>query len=211
VWLRNTLVGGERKNTAINHYAQVCKRVFMFQVLNNSMNKALVVASLCLVAVVMLSGCVEPVEEGALYKNDIYGFSVEPPAGWTIEEGASMAIVEFVAPTDIDTQNNINIVAENAEWYTLDEYFQATKQSMQTFFPEIDYKLIDEGSLTINGVDARYMGSEWGIEDYQFKTKQIIIMQEDGTAFVITYSALPNTYRYNIVEFDRLVSTFRFT
>jgi hypothetical protein len=84
------------------------------------------------------------------YTNTKYGFTIDPPSGWTTTE-PSYAAVLFTGPTDSGFTVNINIQVETTA-QTLDQYKTTSIQTLQNTFD--NFHLISEASRTINGVNA---------------------------------------------------------
>ena len=147
-------------------------------------------------------------------KNNVYGFSVEYPKNWEIKESINVegitAIVAFMGPAKNNFQPNINVKTENAPSYTLNQYIQASKQTLSQFFAMNDYILIDEGGLTINGQNSYFLEYAYNLQGYPLKIKQVVLMKGDN-AYIITYTALQNTFEDNVRDFDNSISTFKFT
>lgn len=163
-----------------------------------------------------VSGCVSPdkAPSSNLYKNDIYGFSIEYPKNWETKNSVDVegitAIVAFMGPIKNGFQTNINIKTESAEEYTLNQYIQVSKQVLSQLLAMNDYILIDEGSLTINNQNAYFLEYAWNFKGNPLKVKQVIFMNRNN-AYIITFTSLQNAFEDSVIDFDNSVSTFKFT
>ncbi len=174
--------------------------------------------AILLMVVVFTSGCVSPETaqkpSSNLYKNDIYGFSIEYPKNWEIEENFHAeginTIVVFRGQTEKGFQTNINIITENAKKYTLDKYVQENKRILPQFYSLNNYLLINEGSLTINNHEAYFLEYALINEGTPLMYKQVLLINHNN-AYIITYTSLQNTFSDNVIDFDNSVSTFKFT
>ncbi|MFA5142335.1 MAG: DUF4190 domain-containing protein [Candidatus Woesearchaeota archaeon] len=151
-------------------------------------------------------------ETSSLYTNEVYGFSIEPPKNWNIQENINVegmtAIVAFTGPIFDNFQTNINIKTEDVAGYNLDQYAKASKLAISQFFAANDYILIDEGNLLINNQNAyflEYVANQGKL----LKFKQVFFINKDN-AYILTYTALQDKFDSSITDFDHSVSTFKF-
>ena len=85
------------------------------------MRKELLIIEITLMlSAVSLSGCFDASEEDELsglgYSNTVYGFGLNPPPGWTIDESGSMGtIVIFYGPSKDNFTVNMVITAGQLE------------------------------------------------------------------------------------------------
>jgi hypothetical protein len=138
------------------------------------------------------------------YTNSRYGFSIDQPSGWTIDE-PSYAAVFFYGPTVEGSRVNINIQVESTS-LSLAEYVSASKTNIATVLQ--GFNLISEGARNrINNVDAYelvYTSTQYGSA---LEQKQVYLVKS-GNAFVITYTALSTTYQDYLPAFEISVQTF---
>jgi hypothetical protein len=140
------------------------------------------------------------------YTNTKYGFSIDPPPGWTVTE-PSYAAVLFTGPTDSGFTVNINIQVETTTM-TLDQYKTASKQALQDAFDNLH--IISEGSRTINGVNAYEVVYNFTYASVTAQQKQVWLIA-NGKAYIVVYTAVPSTYSTYLPLFETSVQTFQTT
>jgi hypothetical protein len=140
------------------------------------------------------------------YLNEEYSFSIEPPAGWTVDDTSKTFVVVFYGPIEEDFMVNANVAVDSTT-LTLEDYVSETKDDLQRVLPE--YTLVSEGKRTINDVDAYELVFTFIMENKQAKMKQVILIEADRV-FIITYGALTTTYDKHLSTFEPSVETFRF-
>lgn len=137
------------------------------------------------------------------YTNDKYGFSIEPPAGWSVIE-PSWAAVAFIGPTEYGFTVNVNIQVETTSM-SLNEYISASKQQFQNLE---DFYEISEGPRTINNVNAYEIVYTWTYSGTTVQQK-LVVLVKGGKAFAICYSAIPATYSKYLPAFESSLQTFK--
>ena len=178
------------------------------------LNTAFFIAIL-VIGAVFIVGCSQTPDsatksESSLYKNTVYGFSIEYPKDWEVRENVNMSgPIAIVVLINNQSKTFVSIATENAPGYALPQYVQASKQSLSQVLGA-DYASLTEGSLTINNKDAHYLEYSYNTEGYSMKLKQVILMQ-NAVAYIITFTSMfQNTFEENVVDFDNSVSTFKF-
>jgi hypothetical protein len=131
-----------------------------------------------------------------------YGFTIDPPTGWTVEE-PSYAAVAFLGPIDQGFRANVNIQVEPTS-LSLEQYISTSKQSLQTLD---DFTLISEESRVIKQVDAYELVFTFTYSGSTVQEKQVYLVK-NGKAFIITYAAVPTTYQNHLTTFENSVQTF---
>jgi disulfide bond formation protein DsbB len=139
------------------------------------------------------------------YTSTTYGFTIDPPIGWTTTEPAYAAVV-FTGPTDQGYTVNINIQVETTS-LTLDQFVQESKQSLQVV---PDYVNISETTRTINGNDAYEIVYTFTATSITLKQKQVMLIINEK-AYVIIYSAKQTTYPTYLPTFENTLQTFNTT
>jgi len=135
------------------------------------------------------------------YGNVQYGFSINPPSGWSVEEEAGEFPVTFV---NYDTFSNINVGVEVTS-KTLSEYVAYSKPSLQTLN---DYILVSEGSRVINGLNSYEIVFTMTDDELEYELKQVIIVQ-NGKAYVISCTALKSEYANSASAFEQSIQSFQ--
>ena len=139
------------------------------------------------------------------YVNKEYGFSIQPPEGWTIQEDWFGAIVCFIGPTEDDFAVNINIVSEETDM-SLEEYVELSKQQIKDI---LNATIISGGSRTIKNHEAYEIVLTWTMGAHNLKQKQVYLI-EKGRAYIITCTASQSNYDSYVSTFDESINTFEF-
>jgi len=147
------------------------------------------------------------VQSACAYSNAAYGFSMTPPAGWTVEEGVSDTVVTFVGPTIPETGGNVNInVLAGNTTETLSEGISSLKSSYATDFTNLS--LVSESNRTIGGLDCYEAVFTWSQEGSDYQDAQVLFV-ENGTYFIITCTAIPSNYDTYSPTFEQTLQTFQ--
>lgn len=135
------------------------------------------------------------------YDNSQYGFSITPPAGWSVEENTADVFVMF---TDDYSGSSINVGGEETT-LSLSEAVSNIKPAIATFE---NYNLVSEGSRVIGGLDCYEIVFTWSYEGIDLKVKQVYFV-ELGKAFFVTCTALESQYANYSSDFENSLETFR--
>jgi hypothetical protein len=148
-----------------------------------------------------------PIQSTFAYENMEYGFSVNPPDGWSIEEMHGLIAVQF---TDVNTlYDSSSISVAVAE--TTDSLSQFISSAKTTFANSIEnYNLVSERSRVIGGLDCYEVVVTFTYAGRGLKAKQVYFV-EFGKSFVITYTAIESQYENSLLDFENSLSTFRIT
>ena len=149
--------------------------------------------------------------ETATYTNTEYGFSIEYPRHWDVEEGPMGFVVSFWGPSEVEGDYIINInlvVAESPTRLTAEDVARLADMELKRQWPS--YAVEQEYSTTINGepavvriatvVDA-YPGIT--VKDMQ------VYFAKGKTAYVVTCDATEDTYAKYQDCFETAVQSFK--
>ncbi len=150
-------------------------------------------------------------EDGMLtYTNEEYGFSIEYPEGWTVNEDhrtASMKVVSFLGP--IKDGGRINVAVNIEELSTKMTAAEYLKVSID-IFPE-EWNIVKTFNDTINGEPVSghivTVTTEGGLE----VKMMLACLVHDKQAYTLGFAATPSTY--DEVEedyFDPMLRSFKF-
>lgn len=189
-------------------------RIEGFKVIKNDLGqcarRALFVARLSILVVALgfvFGSVASTVIAQQTYHNEKYGFSIQPPSGWTVDESGLMGTaVIFIGPTKEDFTVNINILVEDAQGMTLDEYISASKPQLSQILT--NYQLVSEGSKVIGGLDTYALVYTHTMGVFDLEVKQVALL-EDDKAYVITFTALQSNYDEYLPAFEASVETFK--
>ncbi|MGD0496682.1 MAG: PsbP-related protein [Candidatus Bathyarchaeia archaeon] len=140
------------------------------------------------------------------YKNGRYGFSIDPPSAWTVDDTISYAAVVFCGPTELGFRTNINVQVESTG-LSLEGYIAAGRQQLQ-ILP--GYSLISEGSRQVNGISAYEFVFTIVSSGITVQEKEVVLIT-GGKAFVMAYGSSPLAYQNHLAEFESSIQTFMVT
>lgn len=138
------------------------------------------------------------------YENNEYGFSIEAPSGWAVNEDTGIALM-VVMFTDPSSGSSINVVVEETIG-TLIPYVESSKNSLVTTFE--DFILLSEGTRVIGGMTCYELVYTYELQGMNLKGKQIYFI-ESGKAYLITCTALETQYVNSLIAFENCLATFR--
>ncbi len=139
------------------------------------------------------------------YTNEQYGFMVDPPGEWTVDDTDPRAVVIFYGPWDEGFMTNVNIQVEFTK-ATLQQYISAGKITLQNSLA--DYKLESESTRIVSNIDAYELVYNFTDSGICIKIKQVFLIKYEK-AFVITCAALSTTYQRYLPDFESSLATFK--
>jgi hypothetical protein len=132
------------------------------------------------------------------------------PSNWTAEKDPELEIIlfsELEGNSDI-FQENVNVVTENLPYsMTASEYMDASMTSMSTMLQ--NFRKIDRGSQEIRGRKAEWLIYHHEMESYKIRVKAWTFTK-GSTAYVLTGSAMEDSFDKFEKEFDAIASTMNF-
>lgn len=148
--------------------------------------------------------------EGLEYQNTEYGFGLNPPKNWTLDEDDSYGVVRFYGPIIDEYQLNIGIT-EPADLggEDFETAVESLKQYYETIFP--NYTLLNMNPTTINSMNAYEIVHTYNITDVvelKIKQKQVLI-EKDSMVYTITFSASVDSYQTYISIVDESINSFK--
>jgi hypothetical protein len=133
-------------------------------------------------------------------------FSIALPKGWRhfVQESQGYKIFFLMSPPVDNFSPNLNILTEDAQGASLDEYMKQSDESMKKG------GMIKDGSgdFEVNGIIGKYSTSVFNYQgrDIALKTYAFI---KNGLAYVVTGSCLTTQKDSFRPVFDKTVKTFR--
>ena len=158
------------------------------------------------IILVSLIGAVNA-EQGMLtYTNGEYGFSIEYPEDWTVEEGSFGTVVMFMGPIKDDFIITVNVVIEELQIkMTVEEYYKAGLEWYQD-----EYEIVETLSDTINGEAVAGDITTYTMDGTDFKNMQVCFVR-DKTGYVITFDSVASAYdKAEADYFDPMLMSFKF-
>ena len=153
-----------------------------------------------------ISACANIREEGMLnYTSKEYGFSIEYPEDWTVEDYEDSG-VRFAGPIKDSFMINLIVTMEKLPTKMTAEEYLKTNMEM---FPE-EWKIVKTFNDTINGEPVSGLILTWTVFGSDVKLMMACFVN-DTTAYAIVFGATVNTY--DEVEedyFDPMLRSFKF-
>jgi hypothetical protein len=142
-----------------------------------------------------------------LYTSNDYNFAIQYPAGWEFQEDAFGSHVMFFTPQTEEDQfrENIGVITEVLPTdMTVDEYYDEAKVHLMDFIS--DFEEVANTNITIAGEAGKkvqYLGSQG---TYQLKRQQIFFIK-DKVTYVVTYTAMADTFDEYVDVVDEMIGT----
>jgi hypothetical protein len=131
------------------------------------------------------------------------------PSDWKVTQNYSDFVVLLgISPKEDandDFLENVNVVKEKAKGYSLESYHEASLRNLKLF---TNYQLVSTEDTTINGFDTKKTIFTATLNDNELKFMDYIF-HEENFGYVITCTALENTFEANKATFESIVSTFK--
>ena len=148
------------------------------------------------------------------YVNEEYGFAITPPKNWTVMEDYMNGIIMFKGSVVSSSYPYMAVWrGDNMGFYNFKEYVTYWKS-----YKALGFSIFNESDTTVNNRAAYVL--EFGTfsrsipagttEPYQKKFKAILMMNDKGEVYQLTYGALPHLYNSYLSRFEKSVQTFRF-
>lgn len=136
-------------------------------------------------------------------------FSVQYPKDWHMEEGSYTILVRFLTEQKEDDTYREEIIIDS---YSIGDtsFNTATTDAVKILKDTItDFKEINSKNIKINGEKAFKITFKWkhGIRHKQF---QQVYLLKDKKMYVITYTALENSFEEFAEEMYKLTESFEF-
>jgi hypothetical protein len=174
-------------------------------------NKLPALALVTVIICVFLTGCTENnnnvVQFPHLdYSNSDYGFGINVPEGWTIDESGLMgSIVIFYGPVKHNFTVNIVINSDQLpSGITFDDYMEEALLQFENLFT--NFQLISRELSTINNMDSYEIVYTYDQGLFSLKQNQVII-QNNSKLLLLTYSATILSYDDHVSEFQQSVNS----
>lgn len=148
----------------------------------------------------------EAMNSGAVDSSGVYSdgsFSFTPPSGWTKGDQQGV-VVMFTNPKS--PQTSINVVSEDAPGFTLTDYAKAAKEQLAKAIP--GYKVTNEKTVTVNGVQAYQMDGAFSQSGLSLVNRQLLVV-DNGKVYVLTATSTPDAWAANQAAIDASLKTFK--
>lgn len=147
------------------------------------------------------------------YVNKDFGFSIVPPAGWSIQDGKPYnLVVLFIGPAEGGFSPNFNLnivdvpfgVSEINE--ELVEIIKSQLKALEDYLGTIDF--ISEGERKVakyNGFELEYF--VYVGDDVVIEQKQVYLIHK-GKFYVFTFSSLADSFDKYLPLFEKSLNSF---
>jgi len=145
-----------------------------------------------------------------LYQNKKEWFSLKIDTGRTIKENINWSLVIIYSPKKswdkINENLSINIDAENNN-QTIEEYYSGQKLWIQNYIK--DYKEISKEEYKISKEIWIKTIYQWILNNNKLQRQQIIF-QKNWKSFIITYTAIQDTFNDYINQINNIIKSLEF-
>jgi len=155
-------------------------------------------------------------EETGNYNNQLLGFSLSPPNGWTVQElkktQSNAPDLAIVAPKVEGFAPVISVSVENSNGTSLDEHVKDEKARLQPAVDAGRLTFLSDETKKINGYDAQISESKGEFlsqnQGFIIKFKEAIISANDKF-YAITYANQEKHFDDELQNFDGVLSSFQ--
>jgi hypothetical protein len=140
------------------------------------------------------------------YKNTTYGFGLNPPQGWTVNETDQYGAVRFYGP--ITNNFTVNIGVTKPLGLNETETLSSGIDQILLQLPMVltNFTLLSRNIVTVNGLNGEEIIYTFMQGALSYKGKQVYI-QKNKTVYCLTYTALVDSYdTYNSVVEQSITS-----
>ena len=144
-----------------------------------------------------------PAPAPSVYTNDVYGFSIVPPAFPKAGKDAGGQAAMFFAPVRNDFASNLNVIVQAAKM-TIDEYIALSVGQ----FKELNIKVTTEKRIKVSGRDAALFEYEGKTQGLEMKWMALAVA-DGGRIFLVTGTAAAADYDAVAKEFKASLESFK--
>ena len=137
------------------------------------------------------------------YLNSEYGFSIDPPEGWSLNEDFYVLAL-FMAPDESGFPPRLSINVFDRTRTELGSIALQIKSGYISMFN--DFLVLEEGDETVQGLPVYRMVCTWKQGIYNIKMTEIII-QKIGRFYDLAYIAREEDYNANLPLFNNSLAT----
>ena len=143
-----------------------------------------------------------PAPAPSLYTNDVYGFSLIPPAFPKAEKAAGGQAAMFFAPVRKGFATNLTVIAQ-ATKLSIDDYIALSKSQ----FKELNISVTSEKRVKVSGRDAALFEYEGQAQGTDMKWMALAVADGDrillvtGTALAADYDSVAKDFKASLESF----------
>ena len=158
-----------------------------------------------------VNGCStkSPPEPGRYY-NKNKGFSIKFPDDWVTGEGyKGTTVIALSPPEDSNDQFHeyVSVVVEEGYMSSLEVYFKGNIENLKKLMK--DYRFYEEGQMTINQNDVRWIVYSCTPETYNLKIIAYVLFK-NSRGYIVSCVASPDKFSQFKDQFKEIAKTFRF-
>jgi len=138
----------------------------------------------------------------SVYTNDVYGFSIIPPAFPKAAKNVGGQAAMFFAPVQKEFSNNLNVIVQAAKM-SIDDYVALSKKQ----FKQLDIKVTSESRKKVAGRDAVMFEYEGKLQEADMKWMALAVVDGDrillatGTASAASYDSVAKEFKASLESF----------
>lgn len=173
------------------------------------MRKLFCLLGILLVLLVFCSGCTTTVSQRS-YTNTTYGFSLDPPTGWSVVENVSpMAAVRCAPPGE---SNDASLAVDAPVILSEGLALSTFADHLEELFSENtkNFSVVSRGETAIGGLNAYEITCFYEVNQTVFHLKQVAVLKT-RTVFIITFVAMSDLYSTDIAAVDECIDSFLIT
>ena len=141
------------------------------------------------------------------YTNSQYGFSIDPPSGWIVDNSQKGVLIAF---KDTNSASNININVNNTMGFGIDDLVSATKLDLTRLGSEYNFQLISEEGTKVADRDARVLVYESVFKGLKVRQKIIFLIDQDHW-YIFTLTIPAASYNKYLPILEDSLKTLKFT
>lgn len=153
-----------------------------------------------------------PAFKGEAYVNKEKGYSIEFPAGWSMQEKFMGLDVIALSPANdgkSSFRENASVLSGKLDTpITLDLFYSENLKNLQKALT--DFKLEGSGDITVDGQPAKWLQYTHKQGNFESKVIQYFLLKNDY-AYLITCGGEPTAFANYKSTFDSIVNSFKFS
>lgn len=176
------------------------------------MKKSLLIVGVAVLLITIgFSGCIDnnnSTLRNLGYSNTAYGFGLNPPDGWRVDESQGGSVVGFFGP-EVDGFT-INILIGVAEYQTGETVKNVAEYVMEgAITSKTNFSLVSSGPRTVNGMNAYEFVATYisdYVQDVVAKVKEVFI-EKNRKGLMICLTVPENSYDEYETVFEESLSS----
>jgi hypothetical protein len=171
----------------------------------NNMRNVRSILGIGFMSIFFIMGCIQSTIS-PLYTNDIYGFSMNPPAGWQQIENVLPNVAVCFAPDNISNVSlTIGVPFSLSEGRALSTFADQVEENLSE--SGMNYTILYRDWRSVSDVQAyeiAYSYQQNGIKTY---TKQVAVLKT-RTVFLITFTAPNEVSTHYLADVNQSIDSF---